>query len=310
MPTHRRPAAISPHLLAQVLLWVTPAMWSSNFVIARAADGVIAPHMLASGRWALALALMLPWVWPERRAVARAWRSEWRHMVTLGALGMWICGAFVYIAAQTTTAVNIGLIYAVTPVAIAIASRRLLGESTSRRQQLAMALALAGVLFVISRGQPAHLMQAQFVAGDLWIVAAAVSWTGYTVLQQRWPSALGARQRLFCITAGGLVVLLPFTLLEAALFAQPPWSVRALLLVALAGVVPGFLSYQAYALMLRELGATRSSVVMYLSPVYGALIAWWLLGEAPQWFHAVGAALILPSIHFATRSAEPKPVNG
>jgi drug/metabolite transporter (DMT)-like permease len=35
--------------------------------------------------------------------------------------------------------------------------------------------------------------------------------------------------------------------------------------------------------------------------VYGALGAWWVLGEVPHWYHGVGAALILPSIWLATR---------
>ena len=53
--------------------------------------------------------------------------------------------------------------------------------------------------------------------------------------------------------------------------------------------------------MLRELGAARSSLVMYLAPVYAAFTAWALLGEAPRWYHAVGATLILPAIYLATR---------
>jgi drug/metabolite transporter (DMT)-like permease len=44
----------------------------------------------------------------------------------------------------------------------------------------------------------------------------------------------------------------------------------------------------------------RTALVMYLAPIYGALGAWWLLGEAPGWHHLVGAALILPSIRLAT----------
>lgn len=275
-------------------------MWSSNFIIARAAVDVVTPHVLASGRWTVALLLMLPWVWPQRAAIAGAWRLEWRAMLVLGGLGMWICGAFVYIGGRSTSAVNIGLIYAVAPVGIAVGGRWLLHESTSRLQRVAMGLALAGVLFVVSQGQPAQLLRARFSTGDLWIAAACVSWMAYTLLLQRWPSALGARERLACITAGGIVVLLPVTLVELALLPQPPLTAKAVLLIVLAGLLPGFLSYQAYSLMLRELGATRAGMVMYLSPIYGALGAWWLLGEPPHWYHAVGAALILPSIYFAT----------
>jgi drug/metabolite transporter (DMT)-like permease len=54
--------------------------------------------------------------------------------------------------------------------------------------------------------------------------------------------------------------------------------------------------------MLRELGAVRAGLVMYLAPIYAALSAWAVLGEAPRWYHALGAALIPPSIYLATRS--------
>jgi drug/metabolite transporter (DMT)-like permease len=121
------------------------------------------------------------------------------------------------------------------------------------------------------------------------------------VLQQHWPSALGPRQRLACITAGGVLVLIPFTLLEAALTPAMAFSPKAALLIVLAAVLPGVLSYQAYAYLIRELGATRSSLLLYLAPLYGALNAWWLLGEVPQWYHGVGALMILPSIALATR---------
>ena len=58
----------------------------------------------------------------------------------------------------------------------------------------------------------------------------------------------------------------------------------------------------AYAVLLRELGATRAGLVMYLSPLYAAGMAWWVLGEVPQGYHFVGALLILPSIFLAPRA--------
>ena len=296
--------------LAQLLLWVTPALWSSNYIIARASEGVIAPHALALGRWTLALLLMLPFSAAALVHGFARWRTEWKQMLLLGALGMWICGAFVYQGAHTTSAVNIGLIYAATPVAIALVSRRLLHEHVGAGQQAAMAMALAGVIFVIVKGDLGHLWSVRFTVGDLWILAAAISWVAYTVLLQRWPSALGPGPRLAAITFGGVLVLLPFTVLEAVQWPGPPFGAKAAWLIVLAALLPGFLSYQAYAYMLRELGAARSSLVMYLSPVYAAFTAWWLLGEAPRGYHAIGAALILPAIYLATHRPGPRPKPG
>jgi drug/metabolite transporter (DMT)-like permease len=287
--------------LARAMLWIVPLLWSSNYLIARAADGVIAPHMLALGRWVLAGLIMLPFVWRGVFRDGLPWRREWKQILVLGALGMWICGAVVYLGGQTTSSTNIALIYAATPVLIALASARLLHEKLSLPQRCGVAGALAGVLFVIAQGDPARLLAVRFTAGDGWIVLASVAWAAYSVLLKRWPSTLGPAERLVVIIAGGVLVMLPFTLIEWWLMPRHPASWPAFGLIVAAAVLPGVLSYSAYSFMQRELGASRTALVMYLSPVYAAFGAWALLGEAPGWYHAVGAALILPSIWLATR---------
>jgi drug/metabolite transporter (DMT)-like permease len=264
---------------------------------------VVAPHALAFGRWGLALLLMLPFVWRELFTRGLPWHREWKQLLVLGATGMWICGAWVYLGGQGTTAVNIALIYAATPVAIAVAGTRLLNERMSRAQGAAVAFALAGVLYIIAKGELTNLGALRLNPGDGWIVAAAVSWVAYSVLLRRWPSVLSPAARLAAIVAGGLLVLLPFTLAEALWTAVPDYGWRAAGLMALAAVLPGVLSYTAYSVMQRELGAARSALLLYLAPVYAGIGGWLVLGERPGVHHLVGAALILPSIWLATRRA-------
>jgi drug/metabolite transporter (DMT)-like permease len=162
-------------------------------------------------------------------------------------------------------------------------------------------LALFGLVFVVARGDLRSLAALQSARGDLWALGAAAAWTAYSVLLRRWPSALSPGARLVAIIAGALVVLLPAAAIEAALWPTPPFSAAALGLVVAAAVLPGVLSYGAYSLLQRELGASRTALMLYLAPLYAALLAWLLLGERPGWYHAVGAALILPSIWLATR---------
>ncbi len=114
--------------LALALIWISPALWAVNSIVARKAVGVVGPYTLALGRWAVAgllLALLARGeLWRERHAV---W-SDWRQYLVLGFLGMGICGAGVYIGAQTTQAMNISLIYSAAPVVIALAAVIGLGE--------------------------------------------------------------------------------------------------------------------------------------------------------------------------------------
>lgn len=286
---------------APLLLWVVPALWSTNYLVARLATDVIAPHQLALGRWTLALLLMLPLVGRELFSSWPAWRGEWLRMLVLGSLGMWICGAFVYQGGRDTSAINIGLIYAASPVVIAAISVKLLHERMRLSQRLGLVFALVGVLFVVARGDLDNLLRVRLAAGDAWIVVAAISWVAYSVLLRHWSSALQPLARLAAITAGGIVVLIPFTIVEAAITPTPDWSLEAWGLVLVAALMPGVLAYGAYSFLQRELGASRTALLLYLTPVYGGLAGWLALGERPGWHHAAGAALILPGIWLATR---------
>lgn len=287
--------------LAQALLFITPLFWSMNYIGARSAVGHIGGHQLALGRWTLALLIMLPFAWRELRGRWPDWRGEMPVMLLLGGLGMWICGAFVYIGAETTPAVNIGLLYALAPVLIAVLSIRMLGERLSAAQLAGAVIAIAGVAVILFKGSPAQARAIELTRGDLWIGVAVLAWVAYSLVLKRRPSALGPFARLTAITAAGIVVLIPFTIAEVAIagLAEPSW--RVLGLIALVALLPGVGAYQSYSFVQRELGAARTGLILYLGPIYSALVAWALLGEQPRWYHAVGAALILPGIWLATR---------
>ena len=283
------------------LLWITPALWSVNYIVARTAPGVVEPHMLALGRWALAgfiLAVIArSELWRERRSTLQ---HGWRYLA-LGALGMLICGAWVYEGAQTTSAMNIALIYAASPVLIAMGAVVWLGERFSWRQGLGVVVAMAGVFHVVVKGQWLTLRQVQWVAGDGWIVIAMVSWAVFALLQKKWSTPLGSTARLAAICMGGVMVLLPFSIWEYWQADRPAWSVQATMLVVTAGLLPGIGAYWAYGFSQKVLGASRVAASLYLGPLYGGLAAWLVLGEAMGWHHLMGAALILPGIYLASR---------
>lgn len=287
--------------LAQALLFITPALWSVNYLVARWAPGVIAPHALALGRWSVATLLLACFCAGELSAKRAHLRREWKQFLVLGALGMWVCGAFVYVGARSTSAVNIGLLYALSPVLIAVASALWLRERLAAPQVLGVGLALAGTVVILFKGRVDALAQLRINPGDAWVSVAVVCWAAYSLLLRAWPSAFNPLARLTLIACGGVVVLLPFTLWEAWAWLPSELSWRSAALVLAAALVPGAGAYAAYSTMQRVLGAARVGVVLYLGPLYTAVIAWAVLGERIEAFHALGALLILPGIWLATR---------
>jgi drug/metabolite transporter (DMT)-like permease len=290
--------------LAQALLWVTPALWSVNYVVARTAPGIISPHVLALGRWFLAgliLALIARQeLWRERHNTLKVWPQY----LALGALGMLVCGAWVYWAAETTTAINIALIYAASPVLITLGAVIGLKERFSWKQGLGVFVALVGVLHVVVKGQWTGLSQVIWVLGDGLIVIAMVSWAAYALLLKKWTSNLSATARLAATCLGGSLVLLPFALTEWFGTPHAEWSLMASVLVVTAALFPGVGAYWAYGFCQKTLGASRVAASLYLGPLYGGLVAWLFLGETLGWHHALGAALILPGIYLASQKPD------
>jgi drug/metabolite transporter (DMT)-like permease len=293
-------------LLAYVLLVATGLMFAANMLTGRATAHELPPASLAFWRWFGALLLMLPFcavtLWRHRAAAF----AEWRDLFVLGALGMGVCGGIVYLGAATTTATNIGLIYAVSPVLIIVFARIFYGESMSARQMLGVALSALGVLVVIARGDIDTFLAVRFTIGDLLILAAAIAWAVYSVLLKHRPSALPPTARLAAITIGGLISLLPFVLLEPAIGKPYPLSWHSVGVAAFLALVPGFGAYQAYGYVQRHLGAGPTGLIMYMSPLFTGLLGYLLLGEALRLYHLVGALLVLPGIFLATRAERPK----
>lgn len=282
--------------IALVLVWLMPLLWTVNLVVARQAPGVVTPHVLALGRWTLA-GLILTWwsrqeLWRLRREVMRAWP----HSLVLGACGMWICGAWVYIGAQSTGAMNISLIYAASPVLIAIGSVLWLGERFSLWQALGVALSLSGVVHVVVRGEWTHLAQLHLVVGDLWVVCSAFAWAAFSLLQKKWHSPLGSMARLATMCMGGVVVILPFAVYELCATDAPALGQQALIQMVATALIPGVAAYWIYGWTLKVLGASRVAVMLYAGPLYAALVAWGVLGESLGWYHLAGGLLILSGV--------------
>jgi len=286
--------------LAYALIPITPALWSANYYVAAKAVNEIEPHALALLRWSIALVLMLPFAWPTLARQALPARREWIDYFILGGLGMWVCGAFVYYGGRSTSALNIGLMYALSPVLIALFSSVWLKERFNARQKVGVCMAFAGVIWIVTRGEPATIMHMQWVEGDLWIGVAVLCWTAYSLLLRSRPSSLEPFARLTVITACGVIILIPLAWLESRWVHDWHISWKGLGLAMIAAALPGFGAYQAYSLMQAHLGAARTGVVLYLGPLYAGIMGWLLLDQAIADFHLVGAALILPGVYWVT----------
>ncbi|MFP3745719.1 DMT family transporter [Achromobacter sp. SIMBA_011] len=297
------PARTGLGLSGTAMLLAAPALFASNMVAARwAHDAALPPVFLAFGRWLIAFLILLPLAAP---ALLRHRQALWRGLPTLlplAVLGMGVAVAPQYIGAQSTSATNIALIFSCSPILVALLEAVIWRKPLSPLRAAGLALALGGVLVVLTRGDAWALARLAFGQGDLWVLLAATGWALYTVLQKRLAQpAVPDGARLAAMMLGGAIALAPFAGIEAATGAIPPWSDPRLAAVLLfLAVVPSLGAYYVYGRLISRAGPATAGLSMFLVPVYAALLAWPLLGEAPQLFHAYGFVMILLGVKLAS----------
>ncbi len=137
----------SPYLL----LVLTTLFWSGNFVLGRAVHAVFTPFTLSFWRWAIALAILLPFVWASLREQGSLVRRHGPILLLLSILGVVNFNTFVYIGLQSTTATNAVIMLSVTPVLIVALSFLLLRQTVTGWQALGIGVSLAGVLVIVGQ---------------------------------------------------------------------------------------------------------------------------------------------------------------
>ena len=108
-------------LLAYTLLIIQPIFMSSNLIIARGGVEFIPPISLAFWRW-LTVFLILFFFNYKILKKKKIFIKEYKKLFFLGFTGCGICGAFPFIAGQTTTVINMGIIYTSSPIFIILLS--------------------------------------------------------------------------------------------------------------------------------------------------------------------------------------------
>jgi drug/metabolite transporter (DMT)-like permease len=302
MTTQTVSIAAAPRLAEWVRSpWVglvaTTVFWSGNFVIGRSLRGQIDPLALNFWRWLIAAVVLAPFVW---RAFVQQWptlRRHWKYAGLLGLTGLAIPHACSYEALRTTTAVNALLLLNMIPVVVTLGAWRFLGQKIRPLQWCGIAVCLAGAVSILVRWDWGALAHFQFHQGDLWMAPAVLAASAHTLLLKRTPAG---------VTQGPLLLASMF----AALLLMAPAVMWAGVgtLGAVANVWPAalyvgvFASAVAFLLWNRgvvAVGAERAAPLMYLMPVYAAILSAVFIGERVQPYQLAGGVLVLAGLWMA-----------
>lgn len=286
--------------MAYLLLVLTALFWSGNFVLSRGMHADIPPLSLSFWRWTVALLILLCFSMRHLREQKQIVRKHIRFIAVQGLLGVAGFNSLIYIAVQTTTAINAVLVNSCIPVLIAVFSWILYKEMMTPRQCLGVFVSLCGVLLIIARGELAHLLAMSFNRGDLLVLAAASIWALYSANLRKYPRELHPLAYLSGIIISGLLVIFPLYLMEMSSGKTILITASSIITILYVAIFASILAFIFWNRAVRSVGANKAGPFIHLMPVFSTILAVFFLGETLHVYHIQGILLIFGGILLTT----------
>ncbi len=272
-------------------------IWSANFVIARGVSKQIPPISLAFYRWLLASVIILPFALKKFKQEWPVVKRSGGYLFFVAVTGVTMFNTFVYTGGHYTTAINLTLIGTTTsPVIAVILARTFLKEQIGWPKATGMILCIAGVLFLLLKGDIQNALSLKFTTGDLWVLAAAFSFAIYHTLVRKKPAGISPLNFLFVIFSFGTILLFPFYLYEINNTAPVKWSLDLVLIILYLALGASVICFLIWNTAISRLGASRTALFGNLILVFGSIEAVIILNEPFTWVHIVSVILVFSGI--------------
>lgn len=270
--------------------------WGSSYLFIKIGiDAGLQPFTLVALRLAFGLALLAAVVIVAREPLPRDARTL-GHLAVLGLVNVAMPFGLITWAEQSVDSSLAAVLNSAVPLfVVPIAALLLPAERITTYGLAGIAIGLAGVAVVVGF-DPASLTDGELAAEVALIGATACYALGGVYARRNVHGLRPMIPALFQVGFAMLMVAVPAVLFERQ------WEVGiapgALLAVTWLGLVGSASAYLVYFRLLRHWGATRTSLVAYLLPVWGIVLGALVLHEPIEPSLVLGTVLVVSGIAF------------
>lgn len=279
--------------------------WGSSYLFIKiGVDAGLQPFTLVSLRLLIGLALLAAVVAVAREGLPRDPRT-YGHLAVMGFFSVALPFTLITWAEQSVDSSLAAVLTGAVPIfTIPIAALLLADERFSAHRLLGVLVGLAGVAVVVGF-DPASLLGGALLP-ELALIGAAASYAVGGVYARRNVHGLRPMIPALLQVAFALVMVsVPAILLER------PWeaslTTEALVAVAWLGLFGSGLAYLVFFRLLGRWGATRTTLVAYLLPIWGLVLGALVLSEPIDARLVLGTALVIGGIGLVNRRRGSRP---
>lgn len=281
----------------------TIGVWGTTFISTKVLLRAFTPIEILFMRFLIGYFLLL--LMNHQGLSIRSGKQE-IYFLSAGLTGVTFYFLLENIALTYTYASNVGIIIATAPFFTAILGRMFLKEEKLRKSFfVGFVLSLSGIILISVHGSSAFSLNPK---GDILAFLAAFVWAVYSVLIKKIGSfgisTIQSTRHIFFY--GILFMMLPVFIMgfqwKLERFSNPIYLGNMLFL----GVGASALCFVTWNLAVKLLGAIRTAVYLYLSPVVTILVSALVLGEKITGVSIIGTILVLAGLLLSDKGKKRK----
>ena len=291
------------HARAYVALLVIAVLWASYPAAIKLALRDMPPLVLAALRCTMASLFLVTILLRSGADTTRALApGALRAFFVLGVVGIYVSTQGSYLAIALSTASNIILLQAASPVMVSLGARFYLGERLHRMQWLGVAVSASGVLLVITNGRLLRLRPEDVHAGDVLNLVTLAGWSAFTVYSKRVLASYTPAMVTTGAYIAGTLLIIPTAIVTAPLFPAPRFGSPVAWMVVVYQAVFGAVAHVLWSRAIHVVGPSRAAVFMNVQPVIGLVLAALLLREQIGFWQLTGGGFVLAGVALTTRA--------
>ena len=271
--------------------------WAGNTVAGRMSTGEISPMVVVFLRWFIISIFLILFLNKKLILSFKLISGKLVWLCLMGSLGLTGFNALFYVAAQNTTAINLGIIQGIMPAIILVGSVIMFKEAVNFTKVTGLIIAFFGVLIVVSQGDYERVILLSFNYGDLVMLCACFFYSGFTLGLKNKP-VIDPIVLMTYFSLSALLFSLPLLIIEYYLgLTQVPTTSTAWLTILYIAFVPSFLAQIFFIRGVELVGASKAGLFINFLPIFAAILGVLLLGERLFVYHLISLFIVLLGVY-------------
>ena len=287
---------------AYIMLTCATLFWAGNFIVGKYAFLTeIPPLSLVFYRWLLVWIILLPFTYKDIIKHKDTILNNLPLLFFLGLTSVGLFNSFTYLSLIYTQVINSSLFNTAIPAIIILLCFLFKVEKTNKFQLSGLFISVCGILAIITKLNLDILLSLNFNKGDLIMIGGALTWGIYSTLLKRKKFSLPLLTLVHIVCTFGLVTVFPQFLYELWNGQVIKFDINLFYLLIFLALFPSIGSYYCWAGAVSIIGANRAGIFLSLIPLFSTIMAIALYNEKFQFFHLIGAILIIIGLYLSNK---------